>query len=540
MKTVPGVRFGWACIPLLAVLIVAPVTISAAAVQPAPDAAAISQELDRVELLLRLGVVEKGAGQSFEDASDLLRTARDQLASAELTVEDHQRLEREIAAVEENLDLLTEIYDGRFFGVFPLVRLTIPFLYADEGFALTEQLFHSPNEAAVRSATRALLNQIDMFFHPHVVVRSTTKDRHLEILAFENLLRDGRTTPHTRREVIEALSETDLGLFDDGEFDPEIVDRLRIAFGAADLLVLTFGAPVEFGDIFAVPLRVDYYIPGETVQGAPTDATLEIVTESPRYLGFARDRRGLSRPIIAVQLLLLVLAAAWATRVQWSLDRTLTTTPRIAIGAGLFAAGRIITIATLFLLQRVTPDPSAMATASWWWPALLGLMVVVGGGLVVWIAQARLTDIVPGARAAPAVGTIFALVALGSSSYFVAPLLLFDAGQGSTSLAALVIASVSLAYLFGLAIRTGPPVPHYFAIGPLILAPMLGAFLAMVSPDLLWASVVASGFLALAAWFRHRWAVAHDTEEPEIDPAAAAEADQKRLSELEKKLHKKR
>lgn len=532
-------RSGGASGPMLAVLIVVLVAIPVTAERPAPDAAAISQELDGAELLLRLGVMEKGAGQSFQDASDLLAGTREQLASAELTAEDRQRLEREIAAIDENLDLLVELYEDRFFGVFPLVRLTIPSLLADEGFALTEQLFHSPNEAAVRAATKALLSQIDMFFHPHVVIRSASKDRRLESLAFENLLRDGRTTPHTRRDVIGALSETELGSFDNGDFDPEIVDQLRIAFGAADLLVLTFGAPVEFDDVFAIPLRADYYIPGETIQGAPVDAALEIVTESARYLGFARDSRGQALPILAIQLLLLVIAAIWATRIQWSLVRTLSMLSRLTIGVALFAAGRIITIATVFLLHRVIPDPSAMVTASWWWPASLGLMVVAGAGLVVWIGQARLTDIVPGARAAPAVGTIFALVAMGSSSYFIAPLLLFDFSQGLASLVALIIASVSLAYLFGLAVRTGPPVPHYFAIGPLILAAMLGVSLAMVSPALLWVSVVASGVLGLAAWFRHRWAVAHGTEEPEIDPETAAEADQKRLSKLEKGLTRK-
>jgi len=81
-----------------------------------------------------------------------------------LTAEDRQRLGREIAAIDENLDLLVELYEDRFFGVFPLVRLAIPFLLADEGFALTEQLFHSPKEAAVRSATKALLNQIGNVF----------------------------------------------------------------------------------------------------------------------------------------------------------------------------------------------------------------------------------------------------------------------------------------------------------------------------------------------------------------------------------------
>lgn len=539
MNRISRARFGGATTPSLAALIVVLIAIPVTAAPPVPDAAAISRELDRAELLLRLGVVEKGAGQSFEDASDLLEAVREQLSATDLTGEERQELKREFAAVEENLDLLIELYDGRFFGVFPLVRLTVPFLFANEGFAVTEQLFHTPDEAAVRSTTRALFTQIDSFFHPHIVIRSATKDRRVEILAFEDLLRDGRTTPHTRREIIEALSEDELVSFDSGEFDPRVIDELRKAFDATNLMVLTFGTPTQYDDVLAVPLRADYAVPGETVQGSLVDASFEIITESAGYHGFARDRRGLARPIIAIQLLLLVIAAVWATRVQWSLDRTLTTLPRMAIGAGLFAAGRIITIATVFLLHRVIPDPSALATASWWWPAVIGLMVVAGGGLIVWIGQARLTDIVPGARAAPAVGSIFALVAMGSSSYFVAPLLLFDVNLGVASLVPLVVASVSLAWLFGLALRTGPPIPHYFAIGPLIIAPALGVFLAMVSPALLWASVVASGVLGLAAWLRHRWAAAHGTEEPEIDPAAAAEADQKRLVELDKKLNKK-
>lgn len=540
MTRIFGSRFGKAQMPSLTVLILVSITTSFAATLPAPDASLISAELDRAELLLRLGIVEKGAGRSFEEASDLLETTRQQLATADLTAEEKQRLEREAAAAEENLDLQTELYEDRFFGVFPLIRLIIPFLFANEGFGITEQVYHEPNEAAVRSATRALLTQINSFFHPHVVIRSSTKDRRLEILAFEDLLRDGRTTPHTRREVIAALSESELELFDGGEFDPRVFDRLRVAFDAADLMVLTFGTPVGFDDVLAIPLRADYSIPGETIQGSAADASLEIIAESSRYLGFARDRRAQVRPIIAAQLLLLVLAAVWATRVQWSIERTLPMLFRLAIGSALFVAGRIITIATVYLLQRAVPDPSDLVTASWWWPASLGLMVVVGGGLVVWIAQARFTDIIPGARAAPAVGSIFALVAMGSSSYFIAPLLLFDPGPGFASLVPLAIASVSLGGLFGLAVRTGPPVPHYFAVGPLVIAPALGISLAMVSPALLWASAIASGVLGMAAWLRHRWAVAHGTEEPEIDPATAAEADQKRLADLQQRLKRKK
>ena len=58
----------------------------------------------------------------------------------------------------------------------------------------------------------------------------------------------------------------------------------------------------------------------------------------------------------------------------------------------------------------------------------------------------------------------------------------------------------------------------------------------MASPGLLWATVGASGVLCLAAWVRHRHAVAHGTEEPEPSPEEAAQADQRKLVELGKKL----
>lgn len=191
MKRISWGWFWWVNPLSLAVLIVLLVAIPVTAAPPGPDAASIYQELDRAELLLHLGVKEKGADQSIEKASDLLQAVREQLSATDLTVDERQGLEREFAAVEENLDLLIERYDGRFFGVFPLVRLTVPFLFADGGFAVTEQLYHTPDEAAVRSAIRAFLAQINLFFHPHVVIRSTTKERRLEILAFEDLLRDG-------------------------------------------------------------------------------------------------------------------------------------------------------------------------------------------------------------------------------------------------------------------------------------------------------------------------------------------------------------
>lgn len=99
---------------------------------------------------------------------------------------------------------------------------------------------------------------------------------------------------------------------------------------------------------------------------------------------------------------------------------------RLAMGAALFIVGRIFAPLAVLVLRRVIPDPDAAATGSWWWPALLGLVTILGSGFVAWLAQARTSRIVPGSRTSRAVGKIFVLAALGACAYFIEPLLLLE------------------------------------------------------------------------------------------------------------------
>lgn len=168
----------------------------------------------------------------------------------------------------------------------------------------------------------------------------------------------------------------------------------------------------------------------------------------------------------------------------------------------------------------------------------MGLVAVLFGGVVVWLAQAKLSNVVPGARGAVTVGTIFGLTALGSSCYFIAPELLLNQSEAYVTLALFIPSSVALAVLFALAIRTGPPVPMYFAIGPLVLSPLLGVSLLMDSLTGLWSIAVLTIVLYVVATVRHRYAVAHGTEEQELDQAEVAQTDQERIENLAKKLKK--
>ncbi len=501
------------------------------------DAAQIRDLVARADALVRLGVVESGASRCFGEAAALLDTARDRLAETDLSPADAAQLTLEIEAVAEDLGLLTELYDDRFYGVYPLARLVVPSLLADEGLVITEQLFNDPDVAAVMIAARKVVDQLDTFNHPHIVFRSSPTDRRLEVVAFDEFFRSGGSMPYGRRALVAALSPEDLAAFDGGELESELIDRLARALGAVNLLVVTVGESAKVDDAHMWTIHGDYFQPGEVVQGSPVDATLYLRVETLDTVVSARDRRDQQWLSLAIELLLIVLALAWASQVKWNPGGLREVFLRTAVGGALFLFGRFFMVAVLFVSRKYIPGATDIAAAAWWWPALLGVMVVIAGGLVAWIGQARLTEVVPGTRGARAVGSIFALTALGASSKFVAPPLLLDGAAGVQTYLPFLIATLILALLFAFAARTGPPVPHYFMIGPLLLAPLLGMALLMASPARLWAVVGASAVVSVVAWIRHRVAVARGTEEPEPTTEEAAEADSEKLIKLGQKIH---
>lgn len=506
----------------------------------APGQASESSQLHELALradgLMRLGVIEKGASRAFEKAAEVVEEMEARLAKADLAPEERKALELEIEALRSDLNELTQLYEERFFGAFPLARLTVQTLWADEGFVISEQMYHAPDVAAVVSATKKVVNLLDEYHHPQVVVRSSPTDRTLEVVLAEELLRDGRSTPHNRRRIGAALGADGLKMFDRGELTPEFIDELAKALDTVSLLVLTIGRGSELNDAQTRSIHGDYYQPGDVIQGSPVDAALFLRVESFDFLGTSRDRRKQFRPIIATQLLLLAAALLWARQVKWSLGASKKLFIRLVFGAALFLFGKVFAILAVVILLKYLPDASDMALAALWWPATLGLLLIVGGGLFAWVAQARLTNVVPGARGARAVGSIFALVTLGSTSHFVAPALLLDQAAGFATFVPFLIASVSLAVVFAFAARTGPPVPHYFAVGPVFVAPLVGMAFMAASPALLWLTVALTGALSLMAWVRHKVALAGGTEEPEPTPEDAAEADREMLDKLSKKL----
>jgi len=482
--------------------------------------------LNQAEGMLWLGLVEKGNPRAFEEALHLVEQARKHLEASELSPPEQALWAECIDAVRDDAAFYIEYSPRRFYGAYPLARVISPVLMAAANDGVTEQLVENPAHFAVRKASQAIDEHMIRFQHPHVTLRSEPADRALESIAIEVLAEAPRPYPHSRRELLDTLTPDELAAYDRGEVSPEIADRLMSAFGAKSLLVVSIVQSIELADANLVLLDGKFFTPDAA---EPTD--------SFAIRGFGRDRRDQLWPMIWTHGVLLLMAMIVDVLLRrdrrWSATRAATA---IAI---VFAIGRLFMVVAVLLLRHAIPDADSMAATSWWWPAVLGLVAVCGPGLVAWDGQARLTQSIHGSLGTRAVGTAFGVSALGAATYFVGPLLLLDQNQAFASFVPFVLSSVALATLLGFAIRTGPPVPTYFAIFPALATLPLGVALFMASPSALWTMTGVSAAICLLAWVRHRYAVAHGTEEQEPDRQAAQRADEEFIAKLGKVVGKK-
>ncbi|MDX2477998.1 MAG: hypothetical protein QNL05_11615, partial [Gammaproteobacteria bacterium] len=317
----------------------------------------VNELLDQAEFLMRMGVVDKGASRAFEESGELLEKAADHSKEVDLTSAESRSISTQLNALQEDLSILTELYEERFYGIFPLVRLLSSTPLEDEGFAFTEQTDHPPDLAAVEIATRKFLKLLDKYRHPHIVITSLPADRNLENVASELLIRDGRSTPLSRRALVATLSEEDVDALDRGEIDSQLVDRIIAAFDAANLIMLTVGQPVVLDNVSVRSLRGDYFTHAKSNR-----------IESFEQFGFALDRRDQLSTIKIVSLAMFVLALFWSAFVAWIPAKNMKLFPRLIIGAGFFIFGRVFITVAFTFLRKIIPDSSAMIAAAWWWP----------------------------------------------------------------------------------------------------------------------------------------------------------------------------
>jgi len=479
------------------------------------------------EGMLWLGLAEHGRVQEFTDALVLLDRADELLAETDAQESDSVRLGQQIEALREDLTLNLEYSRRRFFGAFPLARLAHPVVALARQDDITETMHLEAGNVAVKRATERVEAGILSRQYPHVVLRSVPRNRAYENVAMRAFAKANRPFARSRIDLVGALTAEGLAAYDRGDFDADIAPRIMEALGAAKLVIVTIREAADIPDGTVVVLGGAFFETGSDAQ-----------TDSFAHMGFSRSRRDQVSRILWAHLGLLLTALVCAVRTRWNQAAPWPMTQRLAMGGALFVGGRIFASVAVMALRGVIPRPDAAATSAWWWAAVLGLVVVLGSGILAWIAQARLSGSVIGSRTSRAVGMIFALAALGACAYFVEPLLLLDPDAGPAVFAPFLLASVTLATLMGYAARTGPPVPRYFLLGPICVVPVVGVALFAMSSGALWGTVGLSGLLCAVAVARHRYAVAHGFEEEEDDDEAER-LDRERLDKLGRDIERK-
>ena len=487
----------------------------------ADDADDLATRLAQADGLLWVALAEGGRVQTLADALSIVSEVETRMEATTLPEEVRAPLRDRIEALRVDLENLHRASGFRFVGSFPLVRLVEP--VSDE--AVTETFRRDPALEAVRGASQRVVDEVVRLQYPHVVFRSVPVNRALESEALRVFAQADRPFAHSRAEVVGALDTAQVKAYDRGELDARGIARLCEAFGAEKLLVLTLREDVSLPDATMVVLEGVFYARSSA---EPSD--------SFAHMGFARDRRDQLGPVMIAQVLLLVLALLLAVSTPWSRVRPWPLPRRLVVGAGLFVLGRVLAILLMVAGREIMPAFDAPAAPSVWWPAAVGIVVFLGTGFLGWLVKTRVVKSLPGGRTSRAVGTIYAVTALGAIAYFAEPLLLLDPVRGPALLPPLAIVTILLAGLTGYAARTGPPVPTWFLVGPLLGAALVGLALFAMDARGLWGTALLGVLLVVLAVVRHKVAVARGTEEPEMDEEDAERVDAERLEKVAKGL----
>ncbi|MHC5056769.1 MAG: ATP-binding protein [Planctomycetota bacterium] len=460
------------------------VALAAGAAMGASTADVVREEIQHADTYYWLGMAEKGNMDAFRRGMSHVDRAEKLLSTAVLPDETAARLGREIEALRGDIENQAGMARDTLYGVFPLVRLLAPSLFADAAATGTFELIHDPNSIAVSSANTDLCESIlqEWKSQPQfdVVFTSVPRDEALENEARYIFNGSPKFFVHSRREVAGALSPEEDARYRAGEVTPAAKSRLCEAFGVRQLLVVS----IEKRDI----VDGDHFY---TVEARLHTPASDKATRRLSRMGFCRDRRSQFLPIVvATALLLLAAVAVFAVMVRlrrgsFPALKILATVPVVG-----FVLGRILPWAIAPLVSTIAPDAENLARLSFWWPCAAGAALLLGPILVYRIASARVQHLSQALGMDGKGGAVFAAVATGTAAYLLVPLFLYRRADAVVTAVPLIIAVGLVAYVLGRTLDKADPFPvHAWAL-PVVSALGTGAAYAHASPAWLWLVVL--------------------------------------------------
>ena len=455
-------------------LVVVLVAAIAAAAEPA------DKLLRDAETYYWFGVAEKGDMDAFARGLALVQEARVEIERSSNAPAERDRQLTAVDALQSDLEEQAEMAHDTLYGVFPLVRLLAPSLFADAQATRTFELIDEPDVVAVTSAgeelARGVFDRWSSRPQLAVVFRSEPPSRPLEneLRYIFNSLPKYRV--RSRFDLAERMSAEQLAAFDAGALTGGLGDLLDVP----EVLVVTVRKRAEVGSDYFFDLR-----------GAVYSAGSEQPSTVAMRMGFCRDRRSEFWPVATAQAVLALLAVltyaglARTRRHEWPGRVELAVVPFVA-----FAVGRLAPWVLVPIAERVAPPAETLAKLSFWWPAGVGL-VLVGGALLIYRGAAsrvpHLGRVLPFEGRG---GAVAGAVALGALAYLAVPAFLYLGDGAVSAMIPAVVLGFASAVLVGSALDAADPVhPSAGAVGAIGLL-ALGASVSHLGSGPLWAAAV--------------------------------------------------
>ena len=436
----------------------------------------IDDELTHAETYYWLGMAEQGNVAAFKKGLSYIDSAA---KIAEHGIPDAQSkkvVDRRINILKHDIELQADMAHDTFYGVFPLVRLLGGSIFTNASITGTFELVDDSDVVAVSSAAETLMSPFSAFSQTDVIFNSTPSNRPLENEALYVFNNNPKFFAHNRQEIISSLPSKLLDKYDLNNIDQETISHILDTLNVNEVLVVNINEADIVDDVYLYVLRGDVYKRGE-------DQAVKNVSSN----GFSRSLGGYSNHVVVANFLLwLVSLTGYTLFRKYRIGYFPSVSEALVVSSAGFLIGRILPCFIIPFIMTLAPAPENLVKLSFWWPALLGLAVFVGPGLIFRILSGRIQSYFPAFEMSGRGGALFFTLSTGVSAYLATSIFLYLQDGAFLFLLPLSLAAGLIAYLVGRSLDHVDQLPLGFLLVSCGGSLLLGSALCSAAPEYVW------------------------------------------------------
>jgi len=425
----------------------------------------IKEYIKHADTYYWFGMAESGNVESLRKGIDYLDLAT-QLLENSIDIDENEinSLLNEINALKTDLNGQIELSYDTFYGVFPIIRLMNESILNDPSAMGTYELVDDPvviaSTAAMKNMAMEITGKWGREPQLDVVFTSIPNNPDLENEALYIFNTSTKYFVHNKREVVSVLNAQELESFEQGIMTTQMKNKLINSYNSSTLIM----AVVEELDT----VDDDYfYLAKAYAYNGSTDSEIR----SLYVMGFCRDRTSSFYSIALVNFILLIFALLFYNYMHpidlSDSNRKLSTIKfsksNITVSVIYFISGKCMPLLFVPFASLLKPTPETLAITSFWWPPLLGIIMLAGPVILLKVISVRLGKLSEffmsrGKGAASAIA-----ISIGVCSYFSELFIIKPIDNLILSIVFLIMAAISCAFIFGLSLdeREDSVSPNY-------------------------------------------------------------------------------